>query len=331
MPDEMHGNLWERMEAAHTLLITTHVRPDGDGIASELALKSVLSSLGKDVVIVNQDPVPDMYAWLPGAEEIRVYREGIVRELGPLDCGVLLDCSSEARIGRVVELLRRVGSVLCIDHHVNTHCPGDAHLIDPAASSIGEMLFRVIPGLESRLSPDVAVCLYTSILTDTGSFTNANTRAGVFGIAGKLVKAGADPALIHRRIYRNKRLVYFRLLSRALDRLRIIEGGKIAYTLLPERTYREVGATDDDTEGILDVMKALRGVQLIVMIRQVNAGEVKISLRSTDSVDCSEIARIFGGGGHARASGFSVSGTVEEESGGIIDRLVDILKGRGWL
>jgi phosphoesterase RecJ-like protein len=323
--------VWRILSGAGRVLLTTHLRPDGDGIASELALFMVLRSLGKEVIIVNQDPTPEIYQWLPHAGAITVYEPGTEETHPPPDVAVLLDCAARSRIGESYRVVAKAALVVCVDHHEMTECMGDVRYIDPRASSIGEMLYHLIPGLQRFLDEQVAVCLYTSLLTDTGSFSHANTTEQVFTMAAHLVRCGVNPELVHRKVYRDKRIAHFRLLSRALDGLKTAESGKIAYAMLPHSAYRETGAGEEDNEGILDVMKALRGGELFVLFRQVDAGQFKVSMRSTDHVNCSELARMFGGGGHARASGFSIRGRVEELGEGIMRRIISAVKEQAWI
>lgn len=333
MPEQQpSGNeVWNTLLNAERLLLTTHLRPDGDGIASELALFMVLRSLGKDVVIVNQDPTPEIYTWLPHAERILVYEPGMEDTLPPPDVAVLLDCAARSRIGESFRAVRKAPVIVCIDHHELIECIGDVRYIDSRASSIGEILYFLIPEIDRYLDERIAVCLYTSVLTDTGSFSHANTTERVFHIAARLIRHGVNPELVHRKVYRDKRFTHFRLLSRALDRMKTAESGKIVYSILPRTVYLETGANEEDNEGILDVMKALRGAELFVLLRQVDAERFKVSMRSTDYVSCSELARMFGGGGHARASGFSRRGSVEKLGERIMRRIIAKVREQAWI
>jgi phosphoesterase RecJ-like protein len=185
--------------------------------------------------------------------------------------------------------------------------------------------------MEQRLNIDIANCLYTSILTDTGSFAHANTTREVFWIASNLVQQGVQPEFVHRKVYREKSYAHFRLLSETLERMKTAEEGKIAYSILPLSVYKKTGANDEDNEGLLDTMRALRGGQLFVLIRQEQNDQGKTSMRSTGSINCSYLAGLFGGGGHARASGFSFIGNVEMEGERIMQRIIEQVKTKAWI
>ncbi len=328
--EEKKSGIWKKVQKAQRVVLTTHVRPDGDGLASELALYMILTSMGKDVFIVNQDKTPEMYAWLPHADVIHTYANNGPWDEDDIDLAVLLDCAAETRVGGVYEYVKRAACIICIDHHENSGDDQDCY-IDVSASSIGEMLFNLIPRVEDFLDQDVAICLYTSILTDTGSFAYSNTTAGVFRIASRLIEYGVEPALTYRNIYSNKKITHFQLLSRALYLMKTEFSGKIVHISLPAPIYRETGADEEDNEGILEVVRGLKNVELIILIRQLDAHRVKVSLRSTNNVNCNAIALLFGGGGHFKASGFVLEGEVEKIGGLIVSRILKEVSKRKWM
>jgi len=250
---------------AETIILTTHVRPDGDGIAAELALSRILKSLEKKVYVLNQDRTPDMYRWLPGGEEILTLEE------------------------------------------------------------------RIIPNIHEYLDKDVATCLYVSILTDTGSFAFSNTTKRVFEIVSSLMDFGVEPDFAHRMIYNRRSIQHFRLLGKALERMKIDETGQIVHVILPLSVYRETGADNEDNEGIIEVIRGVKDCKLIIMLRQLDEERLKGSLRSTDSINCVHLARIFGGGGHFKASGFVVTGTVNEIGPYIVQRILAEVREMRWI
>jgi phosphoesterase RecJ-like protein len=317
---------------AQTIAITTHIRPDGDGIASELALYFMLRTQGKEVYIVNQDRTPEMYRWLPEADSIIELNGGGERDLPDhFDLSVLLDCSSESRIGRAIDIIKRGSKIISIDHHESNNCLRDDCYIDTSASSIGEILFDLFSELHVKLNGEIARCLYTSILWDTGSFAYSNTSAKVFSIVSKLLEYGVEPAFVYNLVYNNKSLAHFRLLGRALELLKVDQSGKIVSLLIPLSVYRNVGAQEEDNEGIIEVIKGLKKIELIIFLRQIDPNKIKGSLRSVNRINCNYLAGLFGGGGHLKASGFTMPGDVQKDGMGIIERIIGEVIKKGWI
>lgn len=325
------SSIWKLLLESQRIVLTTHVRPDGDGLASELALYLIMKSLGKKIFIVNQDRTPEIYTWLPEAQVIHTCEQYGDCLAENIDLAVLLDCSSPTRIGKVYDFIKNSARIVSIDHHENPDCFGEDCYIDTKASSIGEILYTIIPDIEKYLTKDVATCIYTSILTDTGSFAYANTTAGVFKIASHLVKVGVCPDSTYSLIYNNKRITHFHLLAKALKLLKTEESGKIVHTSLPLSVYRETGALEEDNEGILEVIKGLKNVELILLLRQLDEKRLKVSLRSTNNVNCNVLARLYGGGGHSKASGFVIPGDVQAIGGSVVETIVTEVKKREWI
>jgi len=318
------------MESDRTVL-TTHVRPDGDGIASELALYQILKALGREVYIINKDPVPEIYEWLPFSGTINSTALGNVPSLGSIDLSVLVDCSSENRIGNVYDVIKDSGKIISLDHHEGNDCFRDYCFIDTNASSIGEILYTLVPGIKERLDRDLATCLYVSIMTDTGSFAYSNTTGTVFRIVSELIEYGLAPDEIYKNIYNRKRISHFRLLGKALEHMETDESGRVVWVLLPLQIYQEAEAIEEDNEGILEVIRGLGGIELIILLRQLDDTMLKCSLRSVNSIDCNHLARLFDGGGHVKAAGFVIKGDVEKTGKRIVDTIMGEVKECGWL
>ena len=326
------SQIWKELMDVERIVLTTHVRPDGDGIASELALASILRMEGKSVYIVNHDATPEMYKWLPGAQSIiSVTERGKGRIPRKIDLSVLLDCSSESRIGMASEIVRRAHRIISIDHHENTECFRDYCYINTDVSSIGEILFKLLPDLKLYLNHDIATCFYTSILWDTGSFAYSNTSTRVFRIVSKLLEYDVDPAYVYSRLFNSKSIAHFRLLGEALKLLKLDSTGRIAYLIIPLHLYTEIGAKEEDNEGILEVIKGLKEVDLIIFLRQLDEKMMKGSLRSVNRIDCNYLAYLYGGGGHLKASGFVIEGEVKKKGPVIIERLIGEVYEKGWL
>ncbi|MGQ9616201.1 MAG: DHH family phosphoesterase [Spirochaetota bacterium] len=332
MPDqEERRSVWNTLINASSILFTTHVRPDGDGIASELALFLLMRSIGKHAIIVNQDRTPEMYRWLPSAEEIITLQE-ISQFIGePPDLSVLLDCSSLSRIGGVAEIVKRSRKVLAIDHHESSNSVDHFCYLETRASSIGEILYNLIPDIKRYLNKDIATCLYTSIMTDTGSFAYSNTTRDVFQIVYHLLDYDVHPDLVFSMVYNRKSLNHFHLLAEAFSLMKRDKSGKVVYIMLPESVYRRTGANEEDNEGLLEIVRGLKGVELIILLRQIEKKKVKGSLRSVNRINCHYLAKKFGGGGHLRASGFVIDGDVERVGQAIVNNILNELKEQDWI
>ena len=323
---------WEILKRANVIVLTTHIRPDGDGLASELALYKILKKLGKSkVYIINQDETPEMYKWLPDSDRIQILDGINFNDLKNIDLSILLDCSNSERIGKVNNLINQSQNIISFDHHEDSDCYRDCCYVDSNASSVGELIVDLVPNIWDMVTKDIATCLYVSILTDTGSFSYSNTSPAVLEIASRLLKTGIKPDFIYRKIYNNKSFKYLKLLGRTLDRLESAENGKIVYVIMPVQVYKEIGATEEDNEGILEVIRSMRNLELIVLLRELENGKLKGSLRSEEAINCNYLAKMFGGGGHFKASGFVIEGNINEDGHKIINKIINEVKRQGWI
>src|SRR5947199_386495 len=287
-------------------LLVTHENPDGDALGSILALKLALDQLGKDSVmyLYGDAPVPVEYSFMPLAELRRClpddWRERVL---------IAVDCANESRIGPEPEPLEGAPLAIDIDHHHDNTRFGDVNLIVADASSTGEVLRDVIRALDVELTSDLAEPLYIALVTDTGRFQYTNTTPKALRLAAELVDAGADVHAVFQQVYESVEFAKLKLLARALERARVLEGGLIIVSHLLRTDFAEVGAAEPYSEGIIDYLRAVEGAELAVLIReQLNDATraYKGSLRSSiDELDVSAIARRFGGGGHRQAAGFS--------------------------
>src|SRR5919201_2381274 len=294
-------------------LVVTHENPDGDALGSLLATTLALRQLGKDAVmyLVDGAPLPRMYTFMALDE--------LLREL-PADVDerviVAVDCAMEERMGPNPGLIERGRLVLDIDHHHdNTHF-GDVNLIVADASSTGEVLRDLFRALGVEITPEIAEPLYIALVTDTGRFQYANTTPKTFRLAAELIEAGADAHAVFQQVYETIEFAKSKLLGRALERARVLEGGLIIVTHLLRTDFAEVGASEAYSEGIIDHLRAVEGNELAVLIREPprqNGPTRRVSLRaSVDELDVSAIARMFGGGGHRAAAGFSSEASIDE-------------------
>src|SRR6185437_4345470 len=287
-------------------LVVTHENPAGDALGSLLATTLALRQIGKDaeMLLLGEAPIPAEYHFLQ--------LDGLRREL-PDDARqrvlVAVDCAKADRVGPDQSVLVHAPLVLDIDHHHDNTRFGAVNLIVASASSTGELLRDVFEELGVEVTPDIAEPLYVALVTDTGRFQYSNTTPKSLRLAAELVDAGADVHAVFQEVYESVEFAKLKLLARALERARVLEGGRIGVSYLLRTDFAEVGAAEPYSEGIIDYLRAVEGAELAALIREPprdNAPARRVSLRaSIDELDVSAIARAFGGGGHRQAAGFS--------------------------
>jgi phosphoesterase RecJ-like protein len=305
----------DALRSRDRFLVTSHEAPDGDALGSLLAMHLALTQLGKDsaMFLGGPAPLPAEYRFLELTDR------GLLRER-PADADertlVALDCASAARAGAEPGVVERAPFSINIDHHHDNPGFGDVNLVVEDASSTGEVLAYVFRELGVELTPEIAEGLYVALVTDTGRFQYANTTPKALRLAADLVEAGADVHRVFQGVYENVQFAKLKLLARALDRARVLEGGEVVVSHLLRDDFEEVGATEPYSEGIIDVLRSVEGAAVSALIREPprDGGPTrKVSLRtSVDEVDVSLIARKSGGGGHREAAGFSSELSVEE-------------------
>jgi phosphoesterase RecJ-like protein len=271
-------------------LITAHERLDGDALGSELALYHMLRQMGKEATIYNQDGTPENYQFLAGSDRI-------THELPPLeafDAAFILDCSELERVGKEAEKIAAIPHLVNIDHHYSNGGFCETRLIDPLASSTGELICRLLAHMGFAVTGEMATCLYTAILTDTG-----------------LIAAGANPQWIAENVYETYPLAKIRLLSAVLPTLTIDEGGRVGSLTITQRALETAGASHDHAEGFVDFPRSIRGVKISILYAELPDGRFKLSLRSKGNVNVAQIAGVFGGGGHINAAACRMKGKID--------------------
>jgi phosphoesterase RecJ-like protein len=303
----------DEIRSGERFLLTTHENPDGDALGSLLAMHEILVQLGKDSVMfmgAKEFPLPIEYRFLPLTEVFHEPPADVLQRVL-----IFLDCGNIDRVP--VEWLQREDAhVLNIDHHHDNTRFGTVNLVDVESSCTAEIVFDLIGELDVSLTPEIANALYVGLVTDTGRFMYENTDARSHRIAAELIEAGVDVADTYRRLYERIPREKLRLVARALEKIEIVSGGRLAITYVSSEDYKETGAGEELTEGIIDHLRAIEGTDVAAVVRDLQGeggAERKVSLRSTDEgVDVSAIAREHGGGGHMRAAGFSTDLTYEE-------------------
>ena len=292
-------------------VLSSHARPDGDAIGSQLAMAFALEALGKEVTIVNRDPVPGPLAAFPGTDRIVVAD----RVDETFDAAIIMECSSLDRTG--VGGLDR-SPVINIDHHQGNTSYGAVNWFDPAAAACAEMVFDVIAALGVPMSREIATHLYVGILTDTGSFHYSGTSARTFDIARRLVEAGVDPSTVARTVFDSNtlgRLKRFGAVRRAIE---LEHDGRLAVMKVDHAMTRAAGGTYEDTEGLINLPLTVREIRASVFFKELGPAEHRVSLRSKGAIDVAAVAERFGGGGHKNAAGCSVAGSFAEARAAIV-------------
>ena len=292
----------------HFFLIVAHERPDGDAIGSTLAFYHMLRGMRKDAVVYSQDQIPGNYLFLPGSGQI-------VQELPSVEnfeVAIILDCGDMERVGKEAAKIARIPNLMNIDHHVSNGGFCDVRLIDPDASSTGELLFRLLRYSKVPLTREIATCLYAAILTDTGGFRYGNTRSSSLLAAAELVDGGADPQWISENIYESDPAGRIRLLSMVLPTLTLEEDGKVGSLVVTQKALADARALPEHSEGFVDLPRSIKVVQISVLYAETLDGRFKISLRSKGKINIEKVARFLGGGGHVNAAGCRVSGELAD-------------------
>ncbi|WP_088534293.1 bifunctional oligoribonuclease/PAP phosphatase NrnA [Geobacter sp. DSM 9736] len=303
----MLNRIVEEIERNRTFLITTHENPDGDAIGSSLALANFLKKLGKEVTVHLCDQVPDVYAFLPLAETIR-------HDI-PYSCYdvcFVLDVGEFRRAGTLFNSFRDVGLYINVDHHLNCENTDALNYVDYEACATGALVYRIIKAAGHDIDLDIANCIYTAVITDTGSFRYSNANPEAFAIAGEMVGKGVNAWDLSEKLYESQPRERLELLSLALATLSISPRGDFASLSVSLDMYEKTGATAELTDGFVNYPRSIRGVEVAVFFREIKPGFFKVGFRSKGKVDVSALATAFGGGGHHNAAGCNVSGTLEE-------------------
>jgi phosphoesterase RecJ-like protein len=288
-------------------LIACHENPEGDAIGSELALALALRRMGKTATVLNADPVPSNLRFLPGADTIIFEDDGT-----DYPVSVIVDCGSPERTGRVGDVLARSPLQVNIDHHKTNGSHGHLRLIDPSAAATGLLIHRLLTAMGEPVGLDVALNIYVSVLTDTGSFHYSSANPEAFRVAGEMVALGIDPWKVSEHLFESQEPNRVKLLGRVLDSLALSPSGKFASITTTLRDLADFSATRDFLEGFINYPRSIAGVEVAVSFREEGDGSWRVSFRSKGRVDVAEVSSRFGGGGHRNASGCTVRGPLAE-------------------
>lgn len=304
-------------------LLSTHTRPDGDAIGSELAMGRFLEKLGKEVTILNSDPPPRTLEWLPGIEKAGLFGGTLAQRKAVAEAKVILvmDVNAADRLGDLAGPIQNSGALkVLIDHHTDPEGWFDLQYARDTAAATGQLVYEIICAEDAALiDAALATTLYTAIMTDTGSFRYNSVTPAVHRVVADLLECGGiTPAPIHTALYDNRTLASVRLLGRALGEIALRYGGQIGYTVVTNDMLRAVGADTDDKEGIVSYVLSVEGVRAALIFSEASGG-TKISFRSEGDVHVNGWARAFGGGGHRNASGAYVERPLAETIDAVLD------------
>jgi phosphoesterase RecJ-like protein len=300
-------------------LITSHARPDGDSIGSQLAMAYALDALGKEVRLVNADPAPLHYMEFPGLERIEIAR---AVERSDAEAVIVMESGDLNRTG-VEGLDGRF--TINIDHHQGNTFYGSLNWVDESAAACGEMVFDLIEALGVPLTIEIATHVYLAILTDTGSFHYSNITPKTFGICQRAVRAGVNPAAMARRVFDQNSFGKLRLIGRLLADMELFAGGRLAVMYLSDDIMNATGTTYNDTEGLINLPLTAREIQAVVFFKLGANGDIHVSMRSKYDVDVRSIAARHGGGGHKNAAGFKISGPLSAVRDRVMEELSDAI------
>ncbi len=314
--------------------ISSHINPDGDAIGSQIAIYSLLLDFGKKVYILNSDPIPFTYNFLPYIDNYQ-WGDSIENYPSNVDVAIILDCGNIKRIGeKLANKTKPKHALVNIDHHLNNSYFGTHNLVDEKACATSELVFNLIDQSGISLGYERAISLYSGIITDTGSFKYKNTTSQAHIIAARLIEEGIQPDFVAEMIYSVIPYKKAKLFGLALESLTLSEDGKIAWISISKEMFKRTGTSSADTDEFIDYIRSVKDIQVAIMFKENENGSVKVSLRSKNSkigsyVSVDQIASAFGGGGHQMAAGCVVPGPLNCAINTIIKAVSDQLSSLG--
>ncbi|MFH1860425.1 MAG: bifunctional oligoribonuclease/PAP phosphatase NrnA [bacterium] len=312
-------NVFEKEER---FIITSHVRPDGDSIGTQLALGIMLNEMGKKVTILNEDPIPKSYSFLPHSDWIK----SSLNNDSQFDVAIILDCSEWERVGRIAPIAQKADVIVNIDHHVDGIGLGKYNYIDPSAAAVAEQAYRLLKHMKKPLTYELALCLYTGIMTDTGSFKHGNTTVNSHHIVSEFLKAGVKPDFVYRMLYERNSSSSLVLQGMLLSSMQMSNDGCVAWTSITQEILKKVGyIVEFEPESVLGMIRSIEGVNVVLLFRDLGEDKIKVNFRSKNGVDVWQIARNFDGGGHKQAAGCVINGTLEVVQEMVLHKIMEVM------
>ena len=311
----------EAVRARQRFVLSSHSRPDGDSIGSQLAMAFALREMGKRVEVVNADPAAPPIMQFPGVPDIRIAPQVD----GAFDAAIVMECGDLARTG-VAGLDRFF--VINIDHHPGNTNYGALNWFDESAAACGEMVFELVRALDVPLTRDIATHVYLAIMTDTGSFHYGKMSPRMFDICRQCLEAGVDPVQAARNVYDSNHMGRLKLFGAVLSAMQIDPSGRIAIVYLDHEMARAAGGTYEDTEGLINLPLTVKEIQAVVFFKQIEGDSYRISMRSKGDIDIAAVAKEFGGGGHTNAAGCTESGGIDTLQKIFVEKIEAAIDGR---
>ncbi len=318
MTDSRLQQVCDAIRRRERFALTSHARPDGDAIGSQLAMAFALRAMGKTAVCIDKDPAPPQFAPFPGVAEMQLAS----RADGDFDAVIVMECGDLSRTG-VAGFERYF--VVNIDHHPGNTMYGQVNWFDPNACACGELVFDVIEALGVPITAEIATHIYLTILTDTGGFHYGNITPRTFEICRRCAEKGANAAAISRAVYDSSSLGRLRLMGAVLHDLELEANGHLALAHLSLDLLHRTGSTHDDADGLINLPLTVKEIEAVAFFKQVEPEHYRISLRSKGEVDVNQVAKLFGGGGHRNAAGCSLSGPYAEIRAKLLAALCPVL------
>lgn len=298
-------NILEEINKANSIVILTHENPDGDAVGTGLALYNALKQYGKNPDIIIPE-YPAIFDFLPGAEEIK--KES---NIDKYDLAISVDCATMKRLNGFVKYFEDAKIKIAIDHHSSNTMFGDINFVNPDAPACSQIMLVILEHFGIEITKDIGTCILTGIITDTGGFKYPGVTSETFEFVAWLLNRGVNVSKVYRKVLQVKTKPNFELHRIANNRLEFLEEGRVAYTYITEEDEKQVNAQSGDHEGIVEIGRDVEGVEISIFVRQTEQG-CKVSMRSNEYINVSDVCLMFGGGGHQRAAGALVQGTLEQ-------------------
>lgn len=307
----------EAIYGANRIVLASHVNPDGDTLGSMLALTHACRSMNKIAIPLSQHGVPEIYRWMPGTEWIQTGTDE-----RDFDLGIICDTGCTKRVGDgVASIIDSARTTMKIDHHLAEGDFGDIRVVNSHVAATGELIYSLLKTMRVPFNKAIAENLLCALITDTGSFRFMNVTSHTFRISASLMKFGACPAAISELVFESRSFASIKLLGRALDALSVSENGLVAWSFLRANDFLELDASDEETEGIVNHIRAVRGAQVGVLFREVPGKKIRVSIRSREGFDVNLVAQDFDGGGHRQAAGCSMDPPLDDAVKRLLKRI----------
>ena len=312
-------NILEEIKKANSIVILTHESPDGDAIGSSLGMYMALKSIGKSSDVILKE-FPRTFDFLPGAKEVK--EESDIKNY---DLAISVDCADLKRV-MANEYFENAKKTIVIDHHGSNTMYGDINFVNPVSPACCEILAGMFEYFNIDIDTKIGSCILTGIITDTGGFKYSSVTPETFEFTAELLRKGINVSEIYERVLETRTKANFELVKRSMDRLELLENGKVAFTYITKKDEEEVNAEPGDHEGIVEEGRSIEGVEVSVFIRQKeDENAYKISMRSTGNINVSDICYLFGGGGHPKAAGALIQGNVEQVKEQVLKEIRKVL------